>query len=186
MLIADNKLIELLKSRPDNGLDKLIDIYSGLVYTIVYGKLSGNCTQQDIEECISDVFYEFYKSLDLIDLQKGSIKAYLAVIAKRRAIDAYRKSVKYAQVTSIFDEDQADIPAKDNVDAEIINREAKNILIREIDALGKPDSEIFIRKYYLGQSTKLIAKAMHLRENTVDKKVSRGLTKLRQSLGGDI
>jgi len=57
-------------------------------------------------------------------------------------------------------------------------------LINEIKALGEPDSEIIIRKYYFGQSTRLIARALKLKENTVDKKVSRGLQKLRQSLGG--
>ena len=47
-----------------------------------------------------------------------------------------------------------------------------------MEGLGEPDREIFLRKYYLGQRTKEIARALNLRENTVDQKVGRGLKKL--------
>jgi RNA polymerase sigma-70 factor, ECF subfamily len=50
--------------------------------------------------------------------------------------------------------------------------------------MGEPDHEIFIRKFYLGQSSKEIAKATGIKENTIDKKVSRGLVRLRETLGG--
>jgi RNA polymerase sigma-70 factor (ECF subfamily) len=56
-------------------------------------------------------------------------------------------------------------------------------IINEIKFLGEPDSEIFIRKYYFRQSTKYISKIMGIKENTIDKKVSRGLIKLKQTLG---
>lgn len=182
-MITDKDLLLLLQNNPERGLDKLINIYSGLVYTIVYSKLANSSTQ-DIEECVSDIIFELYKNRNYIDLQRGSIKAYLSVIAKRKAIDHFRKINSTVQNISIDDEKQGDLPANNNIEAEIIKREARNILIQEINALGEPDSEIFIRKYYLGQSTRSIAKSLHLRENTVDKRVSRGLIKLRQSLGG--
>ncbi len=182
-MITDNDLLLLLQNNPERGLDKLLNIYSGLVYTIVYSKLAGSSTQ-DIEECVSDIIFELYKNRNYIDLQRGSIKAYLSVIAKRKAIDHFRKINAAVQNLSIDDEKQGDLPASNNIEAEIINREARNILIQEINALGQPDSEIFIRKYYWGQSTKSIAKSLQLKENTVDKRVSRGLLKLRQTLGG--
>lgn len=182
-MITDKDLLLLLQHNPDRGLGKLINIYSGLVYTIVYSKLAGSSTQ-DIEECVSDIIFELYKNRNAIDLQRGSIKAYLSVIAKRKAIDKFRKTSSIVQSISIDDDKQSDLPASNNLEAELINKEARNLLIQEINALGQPDSEIFIRKYYLGQSTKSIAKSLHLRENTVDKRVSRGLIKLRQSLGG--
>ena len=50
--------------------------------------------------------------------------------------------------------------------------------------LSEPDKEIFIRKYYLGQSTKIISKILGIKENTIDKKVSRGLLKLKNILKG--
>jgi len=168
-MTTDKDLLLLLQNNPERGLDKLINIYSGLIYTIVYSKLANSSTQ-DIEECVSDIIFELYKNRSNIDLKKGSIKAYISIIAKRKAIDNFRKRDSKVPKISIDDEKQSDLPANTNIEAEIINTEARNIIIQEINALGKPDSEIFIRKYYLGQSTKSIAKSLHLSENTVDKR----------------
>ncbi len=40
------------------------------------------------------------------------------------------------------------------------------------------------KTYYLGQTTKIIAEAFGLKINTIDKKISRGLVKLRETVGG--
>ncbi len=183
---SDDEIIGLLIDNPEKGLETLMNTYIGLVYTIVYSKISNICSKEDIEECTSDIFYEMYKNRSSIDLEKGSIKAYLSVIAKRKAIDVFRKSSKEFNKNISLDDMDYDSVAAKNPDAEVaaINSETRNTLIHEIKSLGEPDSEIIIRKYYFGQSTRMIARALALKENTVDKKVSRGLQKLRQSLGG--
>lgn len=185
-MLSDSEIIKLLIDSPEKGLEKMMNNYIGLVYTIVYSKLSNTCTKEDIEECVSDVFYDIYKNYGSIDLKKGSIKAYISVIAKRKAIDIFRRSNKeFIQSFSIDDMDYDSLDAKNsNVETAVIDSETKDTLIKEIKALGEPDSEIIIRKYYFGQSTRLIARTLKLKENTVDKKVSRGLNKLKQSLGG--
>lgn len=185
-LLSDIEIMELLISNPEKGLEELMNTYMGLVYTIVYSKLSGACSKEDIEECVSDIFYNVYKNYRLIDLSKGTIKAYLSVMAKRRGIDMYRRVSKGSEQHYSIDEMDYELADEKNKDAETvtINSETKNTLINEIKALGEPDSEIFIRKYFFGQSSKLIARALKLKVNTVDKKVSRGLQKLKISLGG--
>ena len=55
-------------------------------------------------------------------------------------------------------------------------------LLEAIEALGEPDREILVRRYYLGQSAKEIGKAIKMRANTVDKRVERSLEKLRRQL----
>lgn len=176
------KILELLKQKPEKGLEKLMNTYAGLVYTIVYNKLSLSCTKEDIEECVSAVFYEVYENRNKIDLTKGSIKAFLAVIAKRRAIDLFRNKEKtLGKVVSLeaYTGDSAAESKLSNSNEATIDRETKALIIQSINSLGEPDNEIFIRKYYFGQSTKIIAKLLGLKENTIDKKVSRGLIKLR-------
>lgn len=183
-MLSDNEVVRLLIHRSEEGLEKLMNQYMGFVYTIVYGKLSGVCNKQDVEECVSDIFFEVYKARSSIDLGKGSIKAYLAVLSKRKAIDIYRKHKNGSEQVS-FDELGHDRIASDvNVQETVSGHAASDVLIDEIKALGEPDSQIMIRKYYFGQSTKTIAKALGLKDNTVDKKVSRALAKLKQALGG--
>jgi RNA polymerase sigma-70 factor (ECF subfamily) len=179
-VLLDSKLLENLKFDAERGLIQLMDTYMGLVYTIIKNKLGTVCSKEDIEECISTVFYELYKQRDNIDLNKGSIKSYLCVIAKRKAVDLYRANSK-----SISTEVQCDEgTVESNNRANIPDIETKHVLIEAIKKLGRPDSEIFIRKFYFGQSTKTIAQAFGIKENTIDKKISRGLVKLRESIGG--
>lgn len=125
----------------------------------------------------------FFRQRETIDLHKGSIKSYLAVIAKRKAIDKYR-SVKNKQTISLQEMGDAARADTNELETAIYNRKTRDLLIQAIITLGEPDSEIFIRKYYFGESTKIIVKKLRLKENTVDKKVSRGLVKLKQALGG--
>lgn len=183
--LQDSDLMELLHNNPELGLEYIIGKYSGLVYSILYAKVSTVGSEEDIKECISDVFMEFFQKKDKIDLAKGSIKGYLAVIAKHKGIDLYRKLSRTFESSSEWLEEYEHYEdAKMNIEKNIIAKEEKSLLLNAIDSLGQPDKEIFIRRFYLGQKTKEIATILNLRENTVDKKVSRGLKKLRLLLGG--
>ena len=73
---------------------------------------------------------------------------------------------------------------EDNVADSILIEESNSVIINAIKSLGNPDSEIIIRKYYLYQSSKDISKDIGLKVNTIDKKVSRCMQKLKKLLGG--
>lgn len=184
----DPEYLAICRSNPSQGLSLIMDAYINLVYSIIKGKISLYGCEEDIKECVSDVFLEFYQQLDQIDLSKGSIKAYLAKIATHKGIDCYRKLMRIHGKTTFlesFEETNQDIiQLKGSPDHLILQKEERNIISDAIKSLGEPDSEIFIRRYYLGQSTKEIAGTMHIKPNTIDKKISRGLKKLRFMLGG--
>ena len=176
----EKDLLTLLLNDPEQGLETIMDQYMAFVYAIVHGKLSGVCKKQDMEECVSDVFFEVYRTRSFIDLEKGSLKAYLAVVTKRRAIDVFRKQTGKVEDVSLDAFDHDWIASNESV----TDNETGDILVNEIKALGEPDSQILIRKYYFGQSAKAIARALGLKENTVNKRASRALAKLKDALGG--
>ena len=181
----DKKILDLLKNKPEKGLEKLINTYSGLVYTIIYNKLNQYFSVEDIEECVSSVFYEVYENRNVIDLSKGTLKAYIAVLSKRRAIDLFRKNSKHvANLVYLKTQELEDCIENRlfNVEDEV-DTETKDMLIQAIKALGEPDSEIFIRKYYHSQNSKEISGLMGIKQNTIDKRLSRGLSKLRVIVG---
>lgn len=180
----DKEMYSLLTNNPEKGIEKIMEKYMAFVYTIVYGKLSNICNKQDIEECVSDIFYEVYKTRSLIDLQKGSLKSYIAILSKRTAVDVFRKFRNHTSVVSIDGFEHDWIASDCDVEKDVIDIQTGDMLIKEIKALGEPDSQIIIRKYYFGQSSKLIAKVLGIKENTVNKKVSRAKEKLKQELGG--
>lgn len=185
-MFDDKKMLLLLLQNPEKGLELLMDQWMGFVHTIVTGRLSSIGNSQDIEECVSDVFHEVYLTRQRIDLEKGSLKSYLAVLARRTAIDAYRRKRGKAAGVSLDELSEDPVAPDADVEQTVIDHEIGELLLQTIQALGDPDSEIIIRKYYFGQSSKSIAKALGVKENTVNKKVSRALTKLEQSLGGKL
>ena len=57
-----------------------------------------------------------------------------------------------------------------------------------VESLPSPDREIFLRKYYLLETSKEIAEALSLTEGNVNVRLSRGREKLKRQLlqkGGD-
>lgn len=182
-MISDIELLRLLHNRPEDGLKIMMDNYMALIYTIVFNKISGMYSKEDIEECVSDVFFEVFHYKNRIDLEKGSIKAFLAIVAKRKAIDMYRKNKNNIHIP-IDDVSQDLYSIVDDVADSILIKESNSVLIDAIKSLGEPDSEIIIRKFYLYQSSKDISKDLGLKVNTIDKKVSRCMQKLKKVLGG--
>lgn len=180
----EKELYSLLIQKPEEGLKAIIDCFTPFVWSIVYGNLSGVCGKHDMEECVSDVFYEIYRNRDSIDLDKGSLKSYITILAKRKAIGVFRKEKKRLGDISVNEVKHDQLVSDDDFEQKIIDGEISDILIREIELLGEPDSQIILYKYYLGQSTKSISKALGIKANTVDKRASRALAKLRQALGG--
>ena len=72
--MKDNQLLRLLRSDPNAGMAQLIDLYAGLVYSVIRGRLAGSvCVSSDIEDAASDVFSEFYLGLSRFDPGVSSI-----------------------------------------------------------------------------------------------------------------
>ena len=172
--MEEKKLLELLRKKPNEGMKELMGQYMGYCYSIVRCRLA-DFPQEDIEECVSDVFLAAYRYREKIDLEKGGFRAFLAVVSRRMAADLYQKALKKGTLPL-----QEDLP-----DAETgITFEEKDALLEAIRALGDPDEKILIWKFYYGYPTKKIAAVLGLKENTVDQKVKRGLEKLKKTLEG--
>lgn len=179
----DAKLIELLQNDPERGFDELTRLYSGLVYSVVRGKLKGVCPEADIEDCAADTFSDFYLISGSFDEKRGSIKTLLASIARRRAVNLYHKAIRERAHRAYPDEheepDTAPSPAERAEQAE-----ERRMLLNEIAALGDVDREIIIRKYYFAESTKSIAKRLKMKPSAVDTRAHRAVLKLKSKLGG--
>lgn len=175
----DQKLLDLIKKNPSKGLGLLIETYSGLIYYIVQGKLTDS--PQDIEECVSDVFLHFYEQIEAVDLNKGSIKAYLATIATRSAVSVYRKTVARKE-TAMEEEVTPEIVEERHPESVLLEGEKRNRILQELEKLGEPDTEIMYRRYFLAQPVKEIADIIGMKSNSVTKRISRALDILRGRL----
>ena len=185
--MEDTKLLRLLRKDPSAGMEILMDRYAGLVYAVVRGKLASSFhVSSDIEDCVADVFSEFYHDLDKFDPSISSIKSYLCVLARNNAIDILRRRGRQARDISIDDPDIL-IQIADDFDlvSELCEEEMRREVLCAVSDLGEPDSSIIVRKYIFGESSKEIAERLGLTVSNVDTRTHRALNKLRKLFGGE-
>ncbi|MBQ8399449.1 MAG: sigma-70 family RNA polymerase sigma factor [Clostridia bacterium] len=185
--MEDRKLLRLLEEDPNAGLEQLMNLYAGLVYAVIKGKLSESYyVSSDIEDCMADVFSEFYADLSRYDPRVSSIKSYLCVLARYHAVDVARKRERQRGDVSIDDEECfLQLPDDTSVDSVLAEKELRKEVLLAVKALGEPDSSIIVRKYYFNQSSKEIADALKLTVSNVDTRTHRALSKLRKKFGGN-
>ena len=185
--MQDDEFMNILKTDPNTGMTLLLSQYAGLVYSVLKHKLAGqNFCDADIEHCVADTFSEFYCDLDKFRETDGNIRSWLCVIARHNAFDRLRRYKKEAGTLSLDAEGIAEPPDTSlSVEEELITEEFKEELLREINALGEPDSTILLRKYYLSESSKEVAKRLNLTVSSVDTRAHRAIQKLRKLFGGE-
>ncbi len=183
--LNDEKILRLIKKDTQAGMDLLIETYASLAACIIRRKISSLCRESDVEECVAETFTDFYTQLDRVDLRKGSLKGYISLIARRRAIDRFNKTAKEKGMVSELDEavcgtaDESPTPEE-----QTIAEETRDYLLYQVKNLGIPDSEILFRRYYLEQSLNEIAEALGMKRPTVSKRIERALERLKTVMEG--
>ena len=181
--MTDSKLIELLITDRNAGMTALIKQYSGFVFAIVRPILTDVCDSSEIEDCVTDVFLNFYSALHRYK-PDASIKSYLGKIARNASLSIVRSKVP---AESLDDDDfPIEIPDGTELSRSLAEKELLERVFLQIKLLGRPSSDIIFRKYYLGQSSKQIAEELKMTVSNVDTRAHRALQKLKTKLKGEI
>lgn len=182
--MEDPKLLRLLRKDPNAGMEQLMDQYAGLVYAIVKGRLAGSChVSSDVEDCVADVFSQFYAHLSDYDPSRSSIKTYLCVMARNQASTVAKRRSRESFTVSLDDAPSDDISISISIDSALAEEELLREVLDAVKSLGEPDASILLRKYYLGESSKEIAEALGLTVSNVDTRTHRALHKLKSMFG---
>lgn len=180
--MEDALLLSLLKENPDKGWRQMMDQYTGLIYHIVRGKMGANFSQEEIEDCVSEVFVQAYEQWDRYDPEKSSVKTYLAMIAVRRAIDAVRR---FRMTDSIDDENTPEIPEiSAGILNDLIREENRAELFQAIRKLPEIDRKLIYLRFWENRSSKEMGAQIGLTAAAVDQRIHRLLLKLRNTLRG--
>lgn len=115
---------------------------------------------------------------DKFDPRRGKLKTWLSIIARTQAINRYKKKKKRDTVPL------EDIGFMDHLGIidDILKEETRCALIAAINALGEPEREILIRRYYYEQKPKEIALALDMNVKQVDNRLYQTKLKLREAL----
>lgn len=181
--MEDQALLHLMKTEPEKGIEQFMAQFTGLVYSIVAGRAGSAASEEDIEECVSDIIFEIYQKADTIDLEKGSLQAWTSVVARNRAVNLYRKRIR-EQGRTAPQEDWESLADTADLEQAVLNADERGRLMDAVIRLGEPDSSIIFRKYYFGQRSREIARDLGMTAGAVDTRLSRAMKKLRTIWGG--
>ena len=81
-------LILAIRSGSEQAMGELYDLYSSLVYSVALRVLRDAGAAEDI---LQEVFMQLWRTPSAFDPSRGSLPAWLSVIARNRAIDSLRR-----------------------------------------------------------------------------------------------
>lgn len=159
---------------PEDGLCQAMRQYAPVVKGILQCILPSH--PQDVEECCADVFVSLWRNAETLCARKTPLRAWLTVTARNAGIDRYRTLRRRTEAP--LPDDVAETVA----DLTEASGEAADLVEAMVAAMRPPDREIFLRKYYLMQSSREIAAALGLTVANVNTRLCRGRERLREQL----
>ena len=147
----------------------------------LYGVVARILTRSDVAaDVLQEVYVRVWEKAGEFDPVKGSAVAWMATIARNRALDEVRR----VRPASLEDQPESFEPAADEVDP-LAKRERSEGLARLIDCLQGLDEEkraIVLLAYYHGSSREALAKRFGRPVATIKTWLHRSLAQLRDCL----
>lgn len=172
--MQEKNIIDAIKAGDEQAMQKIICRYSRLLWSIVGAALSQVGTTEDMEECVADVFIDLWEHPQKYDESRGSLKAWLSVIARNKAIDRYRQKTKIQTIPL-----EETVLAQMGVEPEMENREGLQEALAE---LTEEEREILLRRYVYQQKPKEMAVALGLSVKQIENRLYRIKAKMRKQM----
>ncbi|QQS10388.1 MAG: sigma-70 family RNA polymerase sigma factor [Phycisphaerales bacterium] len=162
--------------------------YAGLVWSIVRRL---GVPSVEAEDAVQDIFVELWRSADRFDASIASEPAFVAMIARRRAIDRIRRVSRQADGVALSEAIEAEARVGGWRGSAAGRGESSSVsefpatTERAVEALDRlsPDQQRVLRlSLFRGLSHELIARSLDMPLGTVKTHARRGLIRLRDLL----
>jgi RNA polymerase sigma factor, sigma-70 family len=152
--------------------------YNPKIRAVVTRILTQANQARDIDDCVNNVYLELMGKLQQYNEVRGSLEAFVTIIARSTALDYCRSHTKIN--TELGENEKIDF-LSDGINIE--NKVEFQSLVEEIlQKLNKEDRALFTMKYILYYSSAEIAKNLKINRGTVDMRVSRLKSKVKKFL----
>jgi RNA polymerase sigma-70 factor (ECF subfamily) len=170
----------------DVALGDLYDRYGKMVYALALAILR---EPADAEEVVVDAFGQAWRQAGSFDATRGSVGAWLATIARSRALDTVRargRRVRAHERAALLSDEGLAAPitaAGDDPARGVELIEARRLVSQALAALPGPQRTAIELAYFEGLSQREIAERLAEPLGTVKTRIRSGMEKLRALLG---
>lgn len=179
--MEDQAIIDLYFARSDQAIRETQDKYGRMLRSIAYGILK---SLEDAEECENDTYL---KTWNAIPPQRPSVfSAFLSKITRNLSLDRYdelhAQKRGSGEVPALLDELAECLPAGGEVSSHLEEEELSGVINAFLKEL-KPDARnIFLRRYWFGDSVQEIAEKGGFGASKVKMSLSRSRKALEKVL----
>ena len=179
--MEDSKIIELFWQRDEQAIAETENKYGGFCHHIAMRLLD---VREDAEECVQDTFLAAWRQIP--PTLPGSLKAFLGRVTRNLAISRYRSSTaqkRCSGVEAMLSELEECLPDRgDGPEARADSKELSYTISRWLCELGDADRQLFLRRYWYGDTIKELAIAMDAEHRDLSNRTYRLRKKLKAYL----
>lgn len=175
MRIGENNYIEQLCLHNEAALIYVIDIYGGLLKSVISKHLFA--MPDRVEECLNDVLLNIWENISSFDESRNTFKNWAAAIARYQAIDYLRKYQRELQQVEIEDTlvSKEDVMFERLVDEEI-SEEIESLL----SCLNEKDRILFWKLYVEEKPMEEVSRETGMKKAVIYNRLSRGKRRIRK------
>jgi RNA polymerase sigma-70 factor (ECF subfamily) len=173
----DEALVGRVAAGDETALARLYDRYGSFLYSLALRVL---CDRSAAEDVVQDVFIHVWTHADRFDAGKGSVRAWLGVMAHRRSVDRIRRDTA-AKAREERDQRRSPRAGDDVADA------ATQVVIAErvraaLSSLPPEQRAVVELAYFHGRTFRQVATELGIPEGTAKSRIRLGLSKLAAEL----
>lgn len=176
----EKRMIKKIRKKDTKGLDYIINEYSKKVYFLVH-KIIGLYGKEEVEECVSDVFYKVWNSIDKFDEKRGDFSTFIFIKTKYLALD-YKRRLDKKSVNTV--EIKSHISNEDTTEKLVLDKENSKEIINIINNFKEPDKTYFYLRYFMYYKIDHIANKYKTTRASVENRLYRCRNLIKENLEG--
>lgn len=178
MEAGDALLAARLTAGDDHALAEAFDRLATVVYSTALRVLGQSAAAQDV---VQDVFVELWSRPDRYDPQAGSLRTYLSMLAKHRALDIARSELRRI---ARQERQHWMMPREPETSAyEQVTSAATAAAVRDaVNQLPEAQRRVVELAYFQGMTCREVAVAAGIPEGTAKSRLRRALVQLESEL----
>jgi RNA polymerase sigma-70 factor (ECF subfamily) len=169
----DLTLVTAIRTGDQGAMAALYDRYSSIVYAVALRVLQDTAAAEDV---LQDIFMQLWRNPGAFDASRGNMAAWLAVIARHRAIDALRRRKPEEDFENVIVSVEPDLAS----DADRSRAMAK--VRAAFESMAPPQRSALEMAYFEGLTHAEIAQKTGEPLGTIKTRIRTGLLSLRKVL----
>jgi RNA polymerase sigma-70 factor, ECF subfamily len=172
-ITSDLVLVKASRSGDEGAMAALYDRYSSIVYSVALRVLQDTGAAEDV---LQDIFMQLWRNPGAFDSSRGNMAAWLAVIARNRAIDALRRRRPENDIEDVV------VSVENDLASEADRSRTMHKVRGALQAMPAPQRSALEMAYFEGLTHSEIAGKTGEPLGTIKTRIRTGLLALRKVL----